>query len=546
MKLGKQAKTYLANLLLSLLDLSKELKEITIEKIEVDERYKKLYKQYDQEKETTDTNEQDDTYDKYTDFLYDEINNILLYEQYYKYIDETEEAMAIFKKCQDIIKNFLECIEKKDRNLLQISIDDIEKIRPEIKESEIDIFLDLPTITFKTILSFDDAVKLNGLITNLITIGKKLESEYEKENQIIKESPVIISIISMLENNEIILKKEKESCDLDCPVDIKMMDVYKQSLKIINIYKDFIKGEKDLQLIKFSLVLLTALSDSLKEILGDNDKEIKLVGLINYLINIGNKLKHLYKNIDKEDFFIYTDEILDYLQEDQQNIELEISLYSGENKNDEIALEALELSGEVVENYIEIIEENNINIIESTFDTLKEAYLLVESYQNIQRKSREMGLASYLIKIGKNLKTLCTSSLQKDTLEKELEIIHKILFREQEKIEERREKYLSRDIEQEEDVSDIDSFLDPMETNMGEIYYLAMDIIDNYINFIEEDRNLDLINDSFKLATHIACLSEETEQMVNYLKIALPNIENIPDDIDDNPDDIEKKPDSEE
>ena len=366
---------------------------------------------------------------------------------------------------------------------------------------EIDIYADIPPPSIKLALTFDDAVKINGLLLHLLDIGNRLEQNDSKDD-----------FIETLEQDSIIIEKEEKLYDHDCPVDRKIIDIFEKAADIIEIYKEFIEEKKDLSCLRNSIEQIKIISSPLQDILAGHDKELKLLGLVNYLTETGKKLRHIHATMDGEDAENAIEEVLTGLYRDLDKIESERNRYSIHDESDKIGIEALDLCKKITENFIEAIEGNNVTLVKDSFDIILKAGELVGNYRKIHHEEKETSLPQYLIKTGKELKSIYTSNLE--DREKYFNIMLERLEVDRNKLEEKKKKYFdSHEISQE--IKEQTSFIiKPVDGNVTDIYDKAIEIIDNYINFIEEDKNIKLINDSFEIALYIDYLLNETERMV--------------------------------
>lgn len=477
MKLKKEEKIYLLQLLDTLRETGGKFKAISNQEI-------------------------DELYEDYLDVLEKGRQTISDYEETFREKkDLSEEITIILSDLRKIIRSYIEFIDEEDIELLESSLEKIETLKNIAETIEIDIYAEIPPPSIKLALTFDDAVKINGLMLHLLDIGKKLEHNDRKDE-----------FIDTLEQDYLLIEKEETLYDPDCPVDGKIIDIFKQSTDIIEIYREFIEEETDLSYLRNSMEQIKIISAPLQEILAGHDKELKLLGLVNYLMETGKKLRHIHATMDGEEAEHAIEEVLTGLHKDLNKIESERNRYSIHDESDKIGIEALELCRQITENFIEAIEGNNVTLVKDSFDIILKASELVGNYRKIHHEEKEMSLPQYLIKTGKELKSIYVSNLE--DMDKYFHVMLERLEEDRKKLEEKKKKYFdSRGISQE--IKEQTSFIiKPVNTNMGEIYDKAIEIIDNYIKFIEKDKHIKLINDSFKMAIYIDYMLNETDRMV--------------------------------
>jgi len=485
MKLKKEEKNYLLQLLDNLKETGYTFKAISNQEI-------------------------DELYEDYLDVLEKGRKTISDYEESFSEKQGlSEEITDILSDIRKIIRNYIEFIDEEDIELLEGSIKKIETLKNMAENIEIDIYAEIPPPSIKLALTFDDAVKINGLLLHLLDIGKKLEQNDGKDD-----------FIETLEQDSIIIEKEEKLYDRDCPVDRKIIDIFEEAAGIIETYKEFIGEKKDLSCLRNSMEKIKLISTPLQEILAGHDKELKLLGLVNYLTETGKKLRHIHATMDGEEAENAIEEVLARLYRDLDRIEAERNRYSIHDESDKIGIEALELCRKITENFIEAIEGNNVTLVKESFDVILNASEFVSNYRKMHHEEKETSLPQYLIKTGKELKSIYTGNLE--NREKYFRIMLERLEGDRKKLEEKKKKYFaSQEISGE--IKEQTSFIiKPVDTNVTDIYDKAIEIINNYINFIEEDKNIKLINDSFKMALYIDYLLNETDRMVEDIQSKAP------------------------
>lgn len=459
--------------------------------------------------------ELDELYEEYLDGMDGESGNFSEYEEKYKEDENGEEILHLFEDCREIVKKIFSFVDKEDIDLLETSMGLIQALKENIQKREIDIFAEIPALSLKTVLSFDDAIKLNGLVMHLMAIGKKLENEFEKEEDKGKKDIIAKECLSVLKKDEDILRMEIDNSDSMCPVDLKMLHIYNQALEVVNNYIACIKGEENSAVLDFSIEELKRNFIPLQEMLAGYDKELKLVGLINYLLETGGKLKHIHATMDGEEAEKAIDKLYKFLEDDLKKLEGERNRYSIHDSSEHMAIEALTLCREVVEHYMEAIESNDIGPVNESYSSVMKAGEMVNKYRETREKSRETGIAQYLIKAGKDLKILYKSKLEKNDIELRMENMLQQFLKDLEKMEKEKKKYFKVEEEDENAVIETAFALQPVDNNMAKIYDKGIEALNNYVEFIEENRDISLIDNAFRDATYIAYMLEETNSMVD-------------------------------
>jgi len=457
----------------------------------------------------------DELYEDYLEVIEKGRKAISDYEETLKEQKElSEEIAGLLSELKKIIRHYIEFIDEEDIELLESSMKKIEHLKNMAETIEIDIYADMPPPSIKLALTFDDAVKINGLLLHLLDIGKKLEQNDSKDE-----------FIETLEQDSIIIEKEEKLYDYDCPVDRKIIEIFEEASDTIEIYREFIEKQKDLSCLRSSMEQIKIISAPLQEILAGHDKELKLLGLVNYLTETGKKLRHIHATMDGEEAENAIEEVLTRLYRDLEKIESERNRYSIHDESDKIGIEALELCKKITENFIEAIEGNNVTLVKESFDIILKASELVSNYRKIHHEEKETSLPQYLIKTGKELKSIYTSNLEDK--EKYFRIMLERLERDRKKLEEKKKKYFTgRETSQE--IKEQTSFIiKPVDAHVTDIYDKAIEIINNYINFIEKDKNVKVINDSFKMALYIDYLLNETDRMVEDIQSKGPKARSI-------------------
>ncbi|MEQ8223443.1 MAG: hypothetical protein ABRQ37_14125, partial [Candidatus Eremiobacterota bacterium] len=157
MKLKKEEKIYLLQLLDTLKETGVAFKAISNQEI-------------------------DELYEDYLDVIEKGRKTISDYEETLKEQKElSEEITGLLSELKKIIRNYIEFIYEEDIELLESSMKKIENLKNMAETIEIDIYADMPPPSIKLALTFDDAVKINGLLLHLLDIGKKLEQNDSKD-----------------------------------------------------------------------------------------------------------------------------------------------------------------------------------------------------------------------------------------------------------------------------------------------------------------------------------------------------------------------------
>ncbi|HPZ08701.1 MAG TPA: hypothetical protein PL110_11345, partial [Candidatus Eremiobacteraeota bacterium] len=244
----------------------------------------------------------DEIYEDYLDLLEGGSKGLLEYLEIYKERKSaSEKIIRMIEQIREIIGNYFEFIDDEDGDSLEASLELLKDLRKKSEEIEIDIFADLPPPSIKLALTFDDSVKINGLILHLLDLGKKLDEEFDKENDPLRKDNLRNEFLNILKNDTDLIEKEEKLYDRECPVDIKMIHILEETLQVIEGYKSFIEGQQDINTVRGLMDQLKRTSSPLQEILAGHDKELKLLGLVNYLMDTGKKLKIIHKTMDGEE-----------------------------------------------------------------------------------------------------------------------------------------------------------------------------------------------------------------------------------------------------
>jgi len=490
MKLKRQEKNELLKLLADLMDLNNKFRGIYNEEIE-------------------------EIYEEHLDYLEALSGRLEAVKEKCEEDNERKDFLEFLEKCQDTIKTYFLFTEEEDLEFLDGSLKDLQDFKNNLDEAEIDIYLDLPLLSFRNILSFDDAIKLKGLAIHLQKTGERIEKEYDKENDEDSRRRTSALFLRNLKNDANMLKREIEKCDPCCPVDIKVLPLYEQALAMVVRFEDFLEGKDNLENINFALEDFSKSLVSLEEMLAGYNKELKLVGLVHYIRDTGEKLKTIHATMDGEEAEKAIEEVYNFLEDDIQRIESERNTYSIYGEGDKIGIDILEHCREIIESYLEGIEGNDITPVKESAHKLMEVLELVENYQTLQRQSRETGLAQYLIKVGKNLKVIQSSELGENEKEERFEAMLEKLLKDLTKVEEDKKNYFKSHGDDGEEALHASFALKPVEENMKDMFDRSIDVINNYMEFIEGERDTALINESFKISAYIASILEETGQMVD-------------------------------
>ena len=140
--------------------------------------------------------------------------------------------------------------------------------------------------------------------------------------------------------------------------------------------------------------------------------------------------------------------------------------------------------------------------------------LMTESREN---EIKRIGIIQHLKRVGERLKELYEKA---DLKEDEKDDLYRqyldVLNKDSEMIEEQKKVY---DEELPENVATITR---PIDENMIKVMKKCLSVIDNYIEFIEEKENTDLILNSFEILIKTSYLLDETEDM---LRVVLESVE---------------------
>ena len=139
---------------------------------------------------------------------------------------------------------------------------------------------------------------------------------------------------------------------------------------------------------------------------------------------------------------------------------------------------------------------------------------MTESREN---EIKRIGIIQHLTRVGERLKGLYErTDLEEDKKDDLYNQYHELLNKDIEMIEDQKKVY---DEELPENVASITRAIDE---NMVKVMTKCLSAIDNYIEFIEEKENIDLILNSFDILKETSYLLDETEDM---LRVVLESVE---------------------
>lgn len=139
---------------------------------------------------------------------------------------------------------------------------------------------------------------------------------------------------------------------------------------------------------------------------------------------------------------------------------------------------------------------------------------MTESREN---EIKKIGIIQHLTRVGERLKGLYErTDLEEDKKDDLYNQYHELLNKDIEMIEDQKKVY---DEELPENVASITRAIDE---NMVKVMTKCLSAIDNYIEFIEEKENVDLILNSFDILKETSYLLDETEDM---LRLVLESVE---------------------
>ena len=456
--------------------------------------------------------EMEEKYDNYLERLEELSDKIVDYEEKYKDGEGEDEFLEVLTRTRRTIENYFLFFEEEDSDLLDDAADLLEDLKIMFEDycTDTQIFIDLPSIIpplpLKIALSFDEAVHFNGLIKYFMDLGENLGS---------KKSRALSGYnLGLLNNSEGNIKSEVKLLNPDCPVDKIKLDIYDKALEVIDIYKGFIREKTSSEDLAPSLNNLKKFLPDLQELLAGYDKELKLMGLMGYLMDTGNKLNDICNGVLNEDEGErLKGRIYRFLRDDLKKIEVEKERYY-KSMGGKFALEILELCRKMVENYIELIENEELSLLDENQLLIEKATYLFEEMQREQNEEQDGGLIVFLINRGKDLRAISSGNMTEEEKEGHFEVILRNLYRAIDKIEENKKEYEKPEEQGEEDVSSAVFALRPIDEKMKEIFMGSMEIVNNYIDFIEKERNKELIVKSFKIGAYLFSILEETDDMV--------------------------------
>ncbi len=139
---------------------------------------------------------------------------------------------------------------------------------------------------------------------------------------------------------------------------------------------------------------------------------------------------------------------------------------------------------------------------------------MTESREN---EIKRIGIIQHLKRVGERLKDLYEKTdLEEDKKDDLYTQYHELLNKDIEMIEEQKKVY------DEELPENVASITRPIDENMVKVMTKCLSAIDNYIEFIEEKENIDLILNSFDILKETSYLLDETEDM---LRVVLESVE---------------------
>jgi len=139
---------------------------------------------------------------------------------------------------------------------------------------------------------------------------------------------------------------------------------------------------------------------------------------------------------------------------------------------------------------------------------------MTESREN---EIKRIGIIQHLKRAGERLKELYEKSDMEEEKKDELYMQYlDLLNKDIEMIEEQKKVY------DEELPENVASITRPIDENMVKVMTKCLSAIDNYIEFIEEKENIDLIVNSFEILDETSYLLDETEDM---LRVVLESVE---------------------
>ncbi len=134
-----------------------------------------------------------------------------------------------------------------------------------------------------------------------------------------------------------------------------------------------------------------------------------------------------------------------------------------------------------------------------------------------ENEIKKIGIIQHLTRVGERLKELYEKTdLEEDKKDDLYNQYHELLNKDIEMIEDQKKVY---DEELPENVASITRTIDE---NMVKVMTKCLSAIDNYIEFIEEKENVDLILNSFDILKETSYLLDETEDM---LRVVLESVE---------------------
>lgn len=139
---------------------------------------------------------------------------------------------------------------------------------------------------------------------------------------------------------------------------------------------------------------------------------------------------------------------------------------------------------------------------------------MTESREN---EIKRIGIIQHLKRVGERLKSLYEKADMEEEKKDDLyRQYNDLLNKDSEMIEEQKKVY------DEELPENVASITRPIDENMVKVMTKCLSVIDNYMEFIEEKENTDLLLNSFEILIETSYLLDETEDM---LRVVLESVE---------------------
>ena len=156
MKLKRQDKNDMVAILFDLIELGEKFEGIYNEEIE------------------------DEMYEEYLEPLEETGNSLKEMEERYEK-EGLEENLDFIEEIQEIVKNYFLFAEEEVEEVLEKSLERLQSLKERVEKVEIDIYSDIPALPYRSVLSFEDAIKLKGLVIHLQKISERLEKQFSKK-----------------------------------------------------------------------------------------------------------------------------------------------------------------------------------------------------------------------------------------------------------------------------------------------------------------------------------------------------------------------------